>query len=75
MLTIAEQDLTAIYSQHFIDARQVDSKAGNENALNTFRKSADAFKAYRDAECGRRAGDEQTACMVEMTRKRAQELR
>ena len=75
LLVVAEQDLTAIYSRHFIDARQADANAGNENALNAFRKSADAFKAYRDAECGRRAGEEQTACMVEMTRIRAQELK
>ena len=76
LLNVAEQDLTALYSKHFIEARQVDSQAGNENAVATFRKSADTFKAYLEAECGRRtAADEKMACRVELTRRRALDLR
>jgi len=75
LLLIAEQDLTELYSKHFVEARQADSKAGNDNAATAFRKSADAFKAYRDAECGRRAAEAQKACMIELTRRRALDLR
>lgn len=76
LLQVAERDLTELYSRHFIDARQADAAAGNENAVAAFRKSADAFKAYRDAECGHRnSADERTACMVELTRRRELDLR
>ena len=73
---VAEQELTELYAKHTVDARQADAKAGNENALNAFRRGADAWRAYRDAECARRAaGDERQACMVELTRRRALDLR
>jgi len=73
---IAEQDLTALYAQHFVDARQVDAKAGNENATAAFRRSSDAWRAYRDAECALRGGGEATkACVVDLTRRRALDLR
>ena len=78
LMQIVETDLTQIYARHFVDAREVDSKAGNENAANAFRRSADAWKMYRDAECARRgaAGSApHKACFVEMTRQRARELR
>ena len=76
LLNIYDQDLTALYSKRFIEARQADAAAGNENAVAAFRKSADAFKAYRDAECARRGADEaQKACIVELTRRRALDLR
>jgi uncharacterized protein YecT (DUF1311 family) len=78
LMLVAEQDLTAIYARHFVDAREVDSKAGNEVAGNAFRRSADAWKAYRDAECARRgaAGSPpHKACFVEITQQRARELR
>ena len=76
MLLLAEQDLTALYSRHFIEARQADSAAGNEERVAAFRKSADAFKAYRDAECARQAkGEAHTACMIELTRRRSQDLK
>ena len=73
---IADQELIELYAKHTVDARQADAKAGNENASNAFRRSGDAWKAYRDAECGRRpAGDERKACMVDLTRRRALDLR
>jgi hypothetical protein len=76
LLLLAEQDLTALYSRHFVEARQADAAAGNENRVAAFRKAADAFKAYRDAECARRGkGEEHTACMVELTRRRSQDLK
>ena len=73
---VAEQELTELYAKHTVDARQADAKAGNENASNAFRRGADAWRSYRDAECARRpAGDERSACMVELTRRRAHDLR
>jgi hypothetical protein len=76
LLQVAEQDLIQLYAKHFVDARQADSAAGNEERLISFRKSADTWKAYRDAECARRgAGEAHKACMVELTRRRALDLR
>ena len=76
LLNAADQELIELYAQHTVDARQADAKAGHENASNAFRRGADAWKAYRDAECARRpAGDERKACMVDLTRRRALDLR
>ncbi|MEW6688247.1 MAG: lysozyme inhibitor LprI family protein [Pseudomonadota bacterium] len=76
LLQLAEQDLTQLYAQHLVDARAADVKAGDESASNAFRRSADAFKAYREAECARRGGGDATsACLVELTRRRALDLR
>lgn len=75
LLQIAEQDLTQIYARHYVEAREADFAAKNDDRMNAFRRSADAFKAYREAECARRgAGDANKACMVELTRRRALEL-
>ena len=76
LLNAAEQELIELYASHTVSARQADAKAGNENSLNAFRRGGDAWKTYRDAECARRpAGDERKACMVDLTRRRALDLR
>jgi hypothetical protein len=77
LLNIVERDLTEVYSQHFIAARQADAAAGKgEPRTEAFRRSADTFKAYRDAECARRADpDAARACQIEITRRRALDLR
>lgn len=76
LLQIAEQDLTNAYANRFVEARQADSSAGNEDRTNAFRRSADAWRAYRDAECARRGGgDAAKACLVELTRRRIRDLR
>lgn len=76
LLQLAERDLTETYAQHLVEAREADVKAGNENATGAFRRSADAWRAYRDAECARRGGGEAaTACLVELTRRRTLDLR
>ncbi|MEW5864747.1 MAG: lysozyme inhibitor LprI family protein [Pseudomonadota bacterium] len=77
LLVAAEQDLVQLYAKQLVDSRQADVAAGNELASRAFRASADAFLAYRDAECARRgaAGSEpHKACLVELTRRRAQDL-
>ncbi|OGA17067.1 MAG: hypothetical protein A3I63_08720 [Betaproteobacteria bacterium RIFCSPLOWO2_02_FULL_66_14] len=76
LLQVAEQDLTNAYANRFVEARQADASAGNEDRTAAFRRSADAWRAYRDAECARRGdGDATKACLVELTRRRARDLR
>ena len=78
LLQVAEGELGQGYARHLVEARAADAKAGNDNAMNAFRRSADAWKAYRDAECARRgaaASDPTKACMAELTRRRALDLR
>lgn len=76
LLGIVDQELTELYAKHTVEARQADAKAGDQNASNAFQRSSDSWRAYRDAECGRRpAGDERKACMLDLTRRRALDLR
>lgn len=72
LLEMAERELTEVYAKHVTGALQ----AGGEPAADKFRRSAHTWKAYRDAECGRRAtAEEQKACVIAMTRQRAVDLR
>jgi len=72
LLQLAERELTEVYAKHYTDALQ----AGGEPGADKFRRSAETWKAYRDAECGRRTGaDAQKACVVALTRQRAVDLR
>jgi uncharacterized protein YecT (DUF1311 family) len=78
LLELADQDLLPLYAQGFQAARDADAAAGNENASKAFRRSNDAWRAYREAECARRGppgSDALRACMVELTRRRALDLR
>ena len=84
ILSVAENDLTQAYAVQFQDARERDDKAGNEIAVDTFRKANDEWRQYRDAECKRRrdqtpkgvaTDDYQLACAVELTRRRALDMR
>lgn len=84
LLQVAENDLMQSYALHFQDARERDHNAGNENAATSFRKANDEWRQYRDAECARRRDhtpksvapdDFHLACMVELTRRRALDMR
>ena len=84
LLQVAENDLMQSYAMHFQDARERDHSAGNENAVTSFRKANDEWRQYRDAECARRRentpktvspDDHQLACMIELTRRRALDMR
>ena len=84
LLQVAENDLTNAYALHFQDARERDQGTGKENAITVFRKANDEWRQYRDAECARRldrgpkdaATDEhRLACLVELTRRRALDVR
>lgn len=84
LLQVAEQDLMQTYALHFQEARERDQNAGNEDAATTFRKANDEWRQYRDAECSRRRDQApkgvspehlHLACMVELTRRRALDMR
>jgi uncharacterized protein YecT (DUF1311 family) len=76
---VAESDLAIAYAERFQEA---NAKGGA--VLAAYRKASDAWRAYRDAECARRrdlapqgidAADFQLACMIELTRRRALDMR
>jgi len=84
ILRVAESDLTQVYAERFQSARERDVKAGNEAAGDAFRKANEEWRQYRDAECERRrdqapkgvaAEDQELACVVELTRRRALDMR
>jgi uncharacterized protein YecT (DUF1311 family) len=79
MLRVVEQDLTLAYAERFQEANE-----RGESSLAAFRKSNDAWRQYRDAECARRrelapAGvspdDYAVACSIDLTRRRALDVR
>jgi len=79
LLRIAEQDLTIAYTDRFHEANQ-----RGESALAAFRKSNDEWRQYRDAECARRRDfspsgvspdDYAIACSIDLTRRRALDMR
>ena len=76
---MAEQELLLAYAQGFQQANERGAAT-----VAAFRKSNDAWRAYRDAECARRreqppegtaAEDLELACLVELTRRRAADMR
>jgi uncharacterized protein YecT (DUF1311 family) len=84
MLNVADGDLTIAYAQRFQEARERDDGTGKEVTADTFRKANEEWRQYRDAECARRRAqapkdaapeDHQLACMVELTRRRAVDMR
>jgi uncharacterized protein YecT (DUF1311 family) len=84
LLQVAENDLMQTYALLFQEARERDHAAGNEKAVDTFRKANDEWRQYRDAECARRRDNapkgvapehQHLACFVELTRRRALDMR
>ena len=79
LLLTAEQDLSQVYAYRFQEAN-----ARGETSLAAYRKANDEWREYRDAECARRReaappgaspDDVRAACMVELTRRRALDMR
>lgn len=79
LLRVAEQDLSQVYASRFQEANE-----RGEKSLAAYRKANDEWREYRDAECARRreqapsgvaADDYQAACMIELTRRRALDMR
>ena len=84
LLQIAEMDLTQAYAMRFQESRERDHAAGNESSVIAFRKANDEWRQYREAECARRREqapkgvapeDYQLACTLELTRRRALDMR
>jgi uncharacterized protein YecT (DUF1311 family) len=78
LLQVAEADLGQLYANRFQEANE-----RGEAALAAYRKSNDEWRQYRDAECQRRrdvgtaaaAEERELACIVDLTRRRAQDMR
>lgn len=79
LLRVVEADLGVAYAQRFQEANALGGVP-----LAAYRKSNDEWREYRDAECARRRdnspagiepGDYQLACIIELTRRRALDMR
>ena len=79
LLQTAEQDLSQVYAYRFQEANE-----RGEKSLAAYRKANDEWREYREAECARRreaaaagasAEAVHAACMVELTRRRALDMR
>ena len=81
---VAESDLAQVYALRFQEARQRDFDAKNEGAVNLYRRANEQWLQYRESECLRQrsvppegisADDYQLACNVDLTRRRALDMR
>jgi uncharacterized protein YecT (DUF1311 family) len=78
LLQTAEQDLSQVYAYRFQEANE-----RGEKSLAAYRKANDEWREYRDAECARRREEAagaspeavHAACLVELTRRRALDMR
>jgi uncharacterized protein YecT (DUF1311 family) len=79
LLRTAEMDLGTAYALRFQEANE-----RGEQTLAAYRKSNDEWRQYREAECARRRDtapkgvppeDAELACLVELTRRRALDMR
>jgi uncharacterized protein YecT (DUF1311 family) len=77
LLQVAEGELGQLYANRFQEANE-----RGDAALAAYRKSNDEWRQYRDAECQRRrdagtgdADERQLACIVDLTRRRAWDMR
>jgi uncharacterized protein YecT (DUF1311 family) len=79
LLRVAEQDLSMVYAHRFQEANE-----RGERSLAAYRKANDEWREYRDAECARRRElapssvapeDYQLACVTDLTRRRALDMR
>ena len=84
LLRVAEQDLAQVYALGLQEARARDVRGNNESFTAAYRKANAEWLQYREAECARRreiapAGvsgeDYELACVVELTRHRALDMR
>jgi hypothetical protein len=70
---IAESELGQLYAERFQEAN-----ARGEAAVAAYRKSNDEWRRYRDAECDRQGAaseDRRIACIVDLTRRRAWDMK
>lgn len=70
---IAENELGQLYAERFQEAN-----TRGEASVAAYRKSNDEWRQYRDAECERQGAggeDRKLACIVDLTRRRAWDMR
>ena len=70
---VAESELGQIYAERFQEAN-----LRGEAAVAAYRKSNEEWRRYRDAECERQAmsgDDRRLACIVDLTRRRALDMK
>jgi uncharacterized protein YecT (DUF1311 family) len=70
---LADSELGQLYAERFQEANE-----RGEAAVAAYRKANEEWRQYRDAECQRQApagDDRQLACMVDLTRRRASDMR
>ena len=81
---VAESDLGQVYALRFQEARQRDFEAKNEDSVAAYRRANEQWLLYREAECTRQRAlapqgispdDYQLACNVDLTRRRALDMR
>jgi uncharacterized protein YecT (DUF1311 family) len=71
LLKVAEDDLGQLYAQRLQEANE-----RGEAVLSAYRKSNEDWRRYRDAECARREGDDRRlACTIDLTRRRALDMK
>jgi uncharacterized protein YecT (DUF1311 family) len=84
LLNVVEQDLAQVYANGFQQARERDFETKGESFTLAYRKSNAEWLQYREAECGRRRGlapkgigahEYELACVVDLTRRRALDMR
>jgi uncharacterized protein YecT (DUF1311 family) len=73
LMQIADSELGQLYATRFQEANEL-----GEEAVAAYRKSNDEWRQYRDAECQRQGAagpDRQLACVVDLTRRRAWDMK
>ncbi len=84
LLQLEERDLTQLYAMRLQEARERGAAAGHEQAYDAYSRSNKAWLEYRNAECARRSvnaaadrdpNDVRLACLIELSRLRAAEMR
>jgi uncharacterized protein YecT (DUF1311 family) len=84
LLQLEERELTQRYAERLQEARERATAQGHEQAYEAYSRSNKAWLEYRNAECARRSvnagadqdpNDVRLACLIELSRLRAAEMR
>jgi uncharacterized protein YecT (DUF1311 family) len=84
LLQVEERELSQLYAARLFEARERDAADGGAQAYAAYSHANKAWLEYRNAECARRSvnaaagqdpNDVRLACLVELSRLRAAEMR
>jgi uncharacterized protein YecT (DUF1311 family) len=84
LLQLEERELAQRYAERLQEARERDAAQGHQQAYDAYARSNKAWLEYRNAECARRSldaaagrdpNDVRLACLIELSRLRAAEMR